>query len=272
MFLKKREIERLSADIRRAIDGKQTDFRDNREGVWSALKNDIYTLSNRLNEQADQLNLEKAGMSTALADISHQLKTPLTSALMMGELLENDGLPPDKRQEFLHSLQHSLAHTERLVLSLLKIARLDGGAVVFQREEVTANALINAAMLPLTVMLEARNQTATVPSADVSFTCDIVWTGEALTNIIKNAAEHAPEGGEIAITSGENLLYAWISVTDSGKGLTRDQLPSLFERFRSANKRGGIGIGLNMARTILRGQGGDIEATLPNTFTLKFYK
>ncbi|MDR0818847.1 MAG: HAMP domain-containing histidine kinase [Oscillospiraceae bacterium] len=272
MFINKRDIERLSADIRRAIDGEQIDFRENSEGVWSILKNDIYTLSSRLNEQADNLSREKSGMSTALADISHQLKTPLTSALMMSELLENEELPPKKRQEFLRSLQNSLEHTEQLVLSLLKIAKLDSGTIDFKREIVMSDALINSAILPLKVMLESRNQTLNVNCAEVSVVCDKTWTSEALTNIVKNASEYSPDGGEITINGGDNALFGYISVTDSGEGLTREQIPRLFERFQSANKRGGVGIGLNMARTIMRSQGGDIEVTIPNTFTLKFFK
>jgi signal transduction histidine kinase len=282
MFIRKKDIEQLSADIRRIIDGEQPDgavidFRDHSEGVWSILKNDIYTLSNRLNEQADYLSREKAAMSTTLADISHQLKTPLTSALMMSELLGSEDLPPDKQQEFLTSLQSALEHTERLVLSLLKIAKLDSGTVVFKREPVDAKDLIETALAPLKIMLDIRGQAVRDTAGDTAGTdttihCDKTWSAEALTNIIKNASEHAPDGGDIQIAYGENPLYTWVSVADSGSGLSPEQLPQLFERFQSANKRGGIGIGLNMARTILRSQGGDIEVTFPNTFTLKFYK
>jgi signal transduction histidine kinase len=191
---------------------------------------------------------------------------------MMSELLEDEELPKEKRQEFLRSLQNSLGHTERLVLSLLKIAKLDSGTVEFKRESVSAYNLIAAAASSLNVMLEDRGQKLQIQGQDIAILCDKIWSAEALANVIKNAGEHSPDGGFVEIESGENTLYAWISVTDSGKGITREQLPRLFERFQSANNRGGIGIGLNMARTIMRNQGGDIEVTLPNTFTLKFYK
>jgi signal transduction histidine kinase len=171
--------------------------------------------------------------------------------------------------------------------------------VEFKYEPVDAEDLIAKAADPLKVMLDTRSQTVKVNTQSgqggqgeqgrqagqgvqvgqagqggqrIIIHCDKTWSAEALTNIIKNAGEHSPAGGDILMTTGENPLYAWISVTDSGEGLTKEQLPHLFERFHSANKQGGIGIGLNMARTILRSQGGDIEVTLPNTFTLKLYK
>jgi signal transduction histidine kinase len=272
MFIKKTEIEQLSADIRRMIDGEGIDIRDNREGLLSILKNDIYTLSNRLNEQSVNLSREKQGMTDALADISHQLKTPLTSAIMMSELLTDDDTPPEKRREFLSSLTQSLEHTERLVLSLLRLAKLDGGVLEFNRESISADELIRSALEALRITLELREQTVNFNIQDVTLICDRAWTAEALSNIIKNASEHSPNGSDISIDTGQNALYSYIAVTDSGTGLTNEQLPLLFERFRSANKRGGIGIGLNMARTIMRGQGGDIELRLPNTFILKFYK
>jgi len=271
VFIKKSDVKKLSDNVRQLNAGQNIDIRDNREGVWSALKNDIQTLSARLNEQAESLRREKLGMTTALADISHQIKTPLTSALMMSELLQNPHLPDDKRSEFLQSLQASLEHTERLVLSLLKLAKLDSGATEFNRENVSASSLINSALTPLTAIIEARTQTVSlsvINSTDIL--CDETWTSEALTNIIKNASEHAGEGGEIRVESGENSLYSWISVSDSGAGFTHDELPRLFERFRSTTKQG-VGIGLNMAMSIMREQGGDIEVALPNTFILKFY-
>ncbi|MDR0883737.1 MAG: HAMP domain-containing histidine kinase [Oscillospiraceae bacterium] len=272
MFIKKRELRRLSADVRGLIDGKELDLCDHREGALSQLKNDIATLASRLREQSEILAREKAGLSTVLADISHQLKTPLTSALMMSELLADEALPPDKREEFLQSLHSSLAHTGRLVQSLLKLAKLDSGTVTYKREEVTAVELVSAAAAPLHVMLEARGQTLRCALPPVRLLCDTTWTSEALTNILKNASEHAPEGGTVTVTAGENTLYAWVCVEDSGQGLTAAQLPRLFERFASENKHGGVGIGLHMARTILRAQDGDLEAALPGAFTLKFYK
>jgi signal transduction histidine kinase len=154
----------------------------------------------------------------------------------------------------------------------LKIAKLDSGTVEVKREPISAENLIIAAASSLKVMLEDRGQKLQIQGQDIAILCDKIWSAEALTNIIKNAGEHSPDGGFVKIESGENTLYAWISVADSGNGITREQLPRLFERFQSANNRGGIGIGLNMARTIMRNQGGDIEVTLPNTFTLKFYK
>jgi signal transduction histidine kinase len=266
-FIKKKEIKQLSNDVRKIIDGHPSNLLDNSEGLLAILKNDIHTLASKLSEQADTLSKDKKAMSEAITDISHQLKTPLTSAIMMSELLENDTLAENKKQEFQENLSLSLKRMEWLISLLLKFARLDSGTIQFESENISCSDLINKAIEPLCL-----TQKLDVQIADFGLICDINWTAECLTNIIKNASEHSPENGTITIENSENRLYKWISVSDSGEGIAKEQLPTIFDRFKTANKKGGIGVGLNMARTIMRRQGNDIEVNLPNIFTLKFYK
>ncbi|MDR0380407.1 MAG: HAMP domain-containing histidine kinase [Oscillospiraceae bacterium] len=274
MLIDKREIVKLSADIRRVIDGQDVDFRDNREGVFSILKNDVHTLASLKSEQVDALKRDKDALKDAIANISHQLKTPYTSMMIMADLLEN--APPDKQAEFIANIRTGLARTEWLVSALLKMARLDAGVVEFSRNRIQADTLVGLALEPLQILLDVKNQTVTA-SGTAECICDKQWTVEALTNVLKNASEHAPEGGEIRVKSGENPICAWIGVTDSGAGISNAEIAKLFKRFEGSRSGAGYGIGLPLARAIMRGQNGDIQidgksATGGATFTLKFYK
>jgi len=292
VWISKREIKELSANIRRIIDGQAVDLRDNREGIWCILKNDIHTLASQKNEQVDALQNERDLMRDILTNISHQLKTPITSMMIMADLLENalaadilagdaPPLPPDKQAEFLSNIKIGLIRMEWLVSAFLKMARLDAGVVDFSKERVQASELINLALEPLKIMLDIKNQYIK-HSCETELTCDKRWTAEALTNIIKNASEYSPAGGKIHIESGTNPICGWISVTDSGAGIAFAKITDLFKRFEGSRSEKGYGIGLPLALAIMRGQDGDIEVrgggssgagnNSGATFILKFYK
>ncbi|MCL2425416.1 MAG: HAMP domain-containing histidine kinase [Oscillospiraceae bacterium] len=273
MWISKREVRELSKNIREIIDGQDIDLRVSNEGDWNVLKNDIHILAKLKNEQVNVLQHDKDILKETLADISHQLNTPLTSMLIMIDLLEN--APPEKQVEFIQNIKTGLGRTEWLVSTLLKMAKLEAGAVEFSRDEITFNAIIEQAMIPLQIQLEVKNQQIEV-SGETELRCDKRWTAEALTNIIKNASEHSPDGATIHIESGENPISTWVSVTDCGKGLTTKQIASIFRRFEGSRTGTGYGIGLPLALAIMRGQDGDVEVASGDnnvgaTFTLKFY-
>jgi len=274
VWIRKRDIKKLSDDIRKIIDGQELDLRDNREGVWGILKNDIHTLANLKNEQVDALGRERDTMKDTLTNISHQIKTPLTSMMIMADLLEN--APPDKQAEFLLNIKIGLTRLEWLASALLKMAKLDAGAVEFTSENMQSDIIINLALEPLRILLDVKNQSVEI-SGEANLFCDKRWTAEALTNIIKNASEYSPEGGKIRIESGMNPICSWISVTDSGEGIANTKISSLFKRFEGSRNDKGYGIGLPLALAIMRGQNGDIEVDGGGngsgaTFALKFYK
>ena len=274
VWIKKQEIEALSANIRKIIDGQDVDLRVSREGVWNILKNDIHTLAGLKNEQVTVLKQDRDTLKDTLADISHQLKTPLTSMMIMADLLET--APADRQAEFLQNIKLSLARTEWLVSALLKMAKLEAGAVAFVPESVHTAELIELALEPLRIQLELKNQRVTA-SGETVLHCDKRWTAEALTNILKNASEHSPDGADIRVESGRNPICAWVAVTDRGAGLETAQIAKLFRRFEGSDSGAGFGIGLPLARAILRGQEGDIEVAGGGkgegaTFTLKFYQ
>ena len=271
MLISSKELEALSQDIRRIIDGQAVDLRDNLEGRLSALKNDIHTLSGRLNEKAKNLQNEKAAMANTLADISHQLKTPLTAMMMMAELLET--APPEKHPEFISNLKQGLTQTEWLANALLKMAKLESGSAAFNMITIPASKLVDIAATPLKILLDIKDQRINL-TGEASLYCDRNWTAEALTNIIKNASEHSPQGSVIEITAGANPISRWLSITDAGDGIPAARYKELFTRFGGSGK--GIGIGLALAMAIMRGQNGDIEVDRGGdgkgaTFTLKFY-
>jgi len=271
-----RNIAQLNAYLQRLSHGeKSLDIRDNSEGELSILKNEIYKVTAALTEQAISLSKDKRELANALMDISHQLKTPLTAIGVMADLLDDDKLPQEKKQEFIENIRVSVNRMEWLVLTLLKLARLDASAVELKREPILLSALTERALSPLLIPVEVREQTVSVSGQDASVLCDPEWTAEALGNIIKNAVENTPEGGHIEISYGKNPLYTFIAVHDGGPGIDKSDLPHLFKRFyRGKNaSRESAGIGLSMSLAVMRKQNGDIEAVNDkgSLFTLKFY-
>jgi signal transduction histidine kinase len=269
----KRELEELSAQVRQLIDGRAVDLRDHGEGPLSKLRSDIHALAARRGAEVDALQRERDLLKNTLADISHQIKTPLTSIGIMADLLEN--APPEKQAEFAANIRRSLDRADWLVSALLKMAKLEAGAVALKRERVPSRALVAAALESLRIPLEVKNQRVTLLE-EADLRCDLRWTAEALANVIKNASEHSPQGGEILIGAGANPICAWVSVTGGGH-IPRADIPNLFKRFHASRRGTGYGIGLPLALAILRGQQGDIEVEGGSggqgaTFTLKFYK
>lgn len=274
MLIRKNEIQKLSSDIRRMIDGQKVDFRDHREGAWNLLKNDIYTLAYLKNEQVDSFQYERDAMSDTLANISHQLKTPLTSMMIMADLLEN--APPDKQAEFITNLKIGLTQMDWFVSALLKMAKLDAGAIKFSKDNIASDELISLALSPLHILLDVKDQCIDIAGSTELY-CDKHWTAEALGNVIKNASEYSPVGSRIHIESGMNPICRWISVTDGGEGIPRHKISGLFRRFEGSRSTKGYGIGLPLALAILRSQNGDIEVDNGGhgkgaTFTFKFFK
>ena len=275
-----REIAKLSDAVRALAErGKGMKLAEHAaEGELSILQSEIFKLAERLIEQSAVLTDDKLALKDVLSDISHQLKTPLTAMSIMADLLEDEALPPERRAEFMRKLKDGLSRMEWMVLSLLKLARLDASAVEFNLEPVPARTLAETAIMPLEIMLDVRDQRIYIEGDGVTLHCDRLWSAEAISNVIKNASEHSPAGGEIHVDVGENPICAWISVQGSGHAIDPADLPHIFKRFyrRKDAPEGGVGIGLSLSLSILRAQNGDIEVRnvrgKPAAFVLKFYK
>ncbi len=273
------EIKELSGYLRRIYSGDYSlDIRDNEEGELSVLKNEIYKMTLILSRQAEQLQTEKKQLADAISDISHQLKTPMTSMMVLADVLSGE-LEPNKRKEFTRSLNIQLERMEWLLTSLLKLSKIDAGTVCFKKETVRAEALVEKAMRPLWIPMELKEQRLVLEDNEkVSFPGDQNWTAEALINILKNCIEHTPVGGSITIRTEDNPIYTGIIIMDNGKGIAKEDLPHIFKRFykgKNASEES-VGIGLAMAHSIIRGQNGDISvSSLPErgtSFVIKFYK
>ena len=274
MWIKKKEVEQLSEFVKGYISGEELDIRDNREGAFPILKNDIYSLVDKKNEQIKVLESERGVLSDYMADISHQLKTPITSMMIMADLLEE--AEPGKQAEFIHNIQVSLNKMEWLVGALLKMAKLDSHVIDFIKKDINTSELLEAVKPSVAILLDINNQTIKL-KRDCVIHCDKRWTVEALTNIIKNAIEYSSKDSVIAVDSGENPMYSWISVKDSGMGMDKTEYAALFKRFENSTNENGFGIGMPLALSIVKGQGGDIDVDFGGdgqgtTFIMKFFK
>lgn len=274
MWIRKKELEQLSEFVKGFISGEEADIRNNKEGAFNILKNDIYSLVHIKNEQIKNTEAERDVLAEYMADISHQLKTPITSMMIMTDLLEDAS--PEKRSEFIHNIKLSLHKLEWLVSALLKMAKIDAHAVTFSKKDVKISELIEAVKPSVSILLDINDQTLELADDHV-INCDKQWTVEALTNIIKNAIEHSPNESTIKIDSGENPVYYWVSVQDSGVGMSRSRYSALFKRFEYSTNENGYGIGMPLALSIVKGQGGDIDVDFGGngqgaTFTLKLFK
>lgn len=274
-----RELMRLSQYLRKiAAGGYALDIRDNREGELSILKNEIFKVTMRLSEQSEYLLRDKERMSEALSDISHQLKTPLTSMGVMLDLLKQPDLPPEKQGQFLAHLQQQLERMEWLITALLKISKLEAGTVLFQPEPVRMQELVQQALQPLEIPIELRELSVQfVGDEQLYLNVDKKWTVEAILNIVKNAVEHTPAGGQITLTMSQNSLYKELVIADSGPGIAKEDLPHLFKRFYRGShaSEASVGIGLAMSYSIMQAQNGNIEASNGAAggalFSLKWY-
>lgn len=238
------------------------DIRDNREGELSILKNDLYKVTLTLWQQSELLKKDKEYLADTLSNISHQLKTPLTSMIMMTDLLSNPSLPPDKRDEFLNNILRQLERIEWLVSSLLKLSKIDAQAVRFKKENVSIKEMLEKALEPMQIPIELKALNVDVSCGDaIVVQADRNWTTEAFLNVIKNCVEHTPRGGTLRISCEDTALYTKVDIADSGEGIAAEDLPHIFERFYKGKNAGvdSVGIGLAMAKTILQSQSADIE-------------
>ena len=255
-------------------DDYSINIKDYCEGDISNLKNDIYKMTIKLKEQSELLIKEKKYLEETLQDISHQIKTPLTSMYMINDILTNEK-DENIKKEFLIKNKNQIERIEWLVTSLLKLSRLESGTVKLKKEKINLKELIDKSIEPINVLLELRNIKLTKNIEDVNLIVDINWTIEALLNVIKNACEHTVD--KIEIVGSTNPLYTEIKIIDNGIGISKKDIKHIFKRFYKGNhNKESIGIGLNMSKKIINLQNGLIEVEskegIGSTFIIKLYK
>jgi signal transduction histidine kinase len=199
--------------------------------------------------------------------------------VVMTDLLQDADLPEDKRVEFTQNIHSQLERLQWLVSSLLKLSRIDAGAIEFRREPVHVSELIHKASAHLLIPMEIKEQTLEISGDEgTSFIGDFNWSAEAVANILKNCTEHTPRGGRITVSFSETPLYTLIRIADNGEGIDDEDLPRIFNRFYKGKNahNDSIGIGLAMSKSIIEKQNGVIEVKSRNgegtEFTLKLYK
>ena len=250
---------------------------ENSEDELSLLDNQIYRTAVKFREQAENSRKDKENLQKSLSDISHQLKTPLTSIIVMIEnILDDDDMPLEIRREFLNDIKHNTNTISFLVQSLLKLSKLDAEAVKFRYEQVEVKSIVDECIKNTAVKAEILGVRLETDCNDIILNCDRKWLCEAITNIIKNCIEHS-HNGNIKITAEQNKLYTKISIKDNGSGIDKEDLPHIFERFYKGKNSSddSVGIGLALAKSIIEKQSGYIgvssELGVGSEFVIKFF-
>ncbi|MCI9136181.1 MAG: HAMP domain-containing histidine kinase [Lachnospiraceae bacterium] len=276
-----RKLEQLSREIDDMLHSQiPIHFEKYQEGELSILENELSKMTLRLSEQAAALLQDKKLLADSMADISHQIRSPLTSSNLILSLLRNPDLTAERRSQLLKDLTQLLSRIDWLVESLLKMSKMDAGTAYLTHIPVSVEELVHRAAEPLLIPMELREQTLSfhAKSQQAQFMGDLSWSTEALLNILKNCMEHTPPGGLISVAFSENTIYTEITVTDNGPGFEKEDLPHLFERFYKGKHAGpqNVGIGLALARMIISQQNGTLKAeNRPEggaKFTIKFYR
>lgn len=253
------------------------DISENTEGEISILKNNLLKVVVLLKTQNEELEKDKLYLADSLADITHQLKTPLTSMTVMSDLIKNEK-DEIRQQEFLSVMDSQLDKMNYLISSLLKISKLDAGTTVMNRETVNINTLFDSALTSFAGVITKRKINISRNLNDCDIFCDKFWTVEAFQNIIKNAIEHIQDNGVLTFTSTSTVLFDEVCISDNGCGISQEDLVHIFDRFYSCNNSSNesVGIGLALAKTIFEKQKAtvEVESTLDvgTTFKIKFYK
>ncbi len=253
------------------------DIADNTEGELSILKNNLYKVIVLLRSQNELLKKDKLYLADSLADISHQLKTPLTSMMVMTDLLKNEE-DTIRSKEFIEIIENQLDKMKWLITNLLKLSKLDAGTVDFKYEEFSIKNSLEQSIKPFLVTMDLKGISYINCAQDFTINGDIKWTAEAFENIIKNCIEHTDNGGELIISTKNNNLYNSIIISDNGCGIAKEDLPHIFERFYHGKNSSSdsVGIGLALAKAVFEKENGKITVTSEiskgSQFEIKFYK
>ncbi len=256
------------------------DIEDYTEDELSALKQEIYKTSLMLRSEADNSLKDKLNLKDSLSDISHQLKTPLTSiTIMIDNILDNEEMDSKTRRKFLINIKREIININFLVQNLLKISKFDANVIKFNKEEVFIKDIVNEAIKKVSALSELKGISIKVSGdKNATINCDFMWEVEAISNIIKNSIEHINSDGFVEINYTKNKVYSRILIRDNGIGIDSDDLPYIFDRFYKGKNtsRDSVGIGLALSKSIIEKDNGSVSVkSTPNIgtiFTIKFFE
>ncbi len=272
-----RQMEQLSQCIDQALYGRDGALLSAcQEGELAILQTQLQKLLVKLRQSSARDQEDKAFLRDSIADISHQLRTPMTSLNLIAAMLPEVGGDSVRQRELQQQLNQLLQRIDWLVDALLNLAKIDAGTAYFRRNTLDAAQVLRQAAEPLEIAREIRGITLQVTGSG-SYTGDGAWSAEALGNILKNCMEHVPQGGKILVEISQTPLYTQLCLQDTGPGFAPDDLPHLFERFYKGHNAAAnsFGIGLALAQRIISAQNGTIRAqNAPEggaLFTVRFY-
>lgn len=250
---------------------------DNSEGELSILKNNLYKVMILLRTASEDAKKDKLFLSDSLADISHQLKTPLTSMMIITEVLREEE-DKEKRAGFIKIIEEQLERMKWLITTLLKLSKIDAGTADFNMKPLSCSQIIEKSLKPFLLQIDIRSITLNKNIEDFQFIGDENWSVEALENIIKNCLEHTSEGGTLSISARSTTIFNEITISDNGCGIAKEDLPHIFERFYHGKNSSSesVGIGLALSKAVLLKQDANIEVKseeeIGTEFTIRFYK
>ena len=256
------------------------DIEDNTEDELSILKNEIYKTTIMLKEVAENSIKDKICLKDSLSDISHQIKTPITSILiMLDNILSDENMPEDIKKDFIKDIKREIINIKFLVESILKLSKIDSNSIKFIKKEVFIKDIINEAVKNVSMLSELKNIEIIVSGDDsIKTICDLKWQVEAITNILKNCIEHSYENRKIYINYNQNNMYTELKIEDNGTGIDAKDLPHIFERFYKGKNSSSdsVGIGLALSKSIIESNNGyiqvDSELNKGTTFIIKYLK
>lgn len=273
-----REIENLNNYLSTVFSGNfDLKIEDNIEGELSILENNIFKIVSILKSKNEALEKEKVYLADSMANISHQLKTPLTSMTVMTDLLnESDDIESQKK--FVEIIENQLDRMKWLISNLLKVSRLDADAVEFKKEMFSVKKAVSESLRPFLVTLDLKSIEVINEVEDFEIKGDETWSIEAFGNIIKNCIEHTDKHGKIKLYSKTTNIYSSIFIEDTGRGIAPEDIEHIFERFYHGKNSSAdsVGIGLSLAKTVFEKEMGRIyvqsELGVGSKFEVRFFK
>lgn len=273
-----RKIEELNDYLSEVCSGNyELAVNDNAEGELSILKNNLYKVMILLRTASEDAKKDKLYLADSLADISHQLKTPLTSMMIITEVLQ-DEKDEEKRTGFIRIIEEQLEKMKWLITTLLKLSKLDADTADFNMKSLNCADIIERSIKPFLVQAEIRKIKISKHVSPFTFTGDENWSVEALENIIKNCLEHISDGGMLNINTNSTTIYNEIEISDNGSGIAKEDLPHIFERFYHGKNSSAesVGIGLALSKAVFSKENANIDVKskegIGTKFTIRFYK
>ena len=272
------EITKYIEEINRG--NYKLNIEENTEDELSILKNELYKITVMLKEVAENSQKDKTTLKDSLSDISHQIKTPITSILiMLDNILSDENMPEDIKKDFIKDIKREIINIKFLVESILKLSKIDSNSIKFIKKEVFIKDIIDEAVKNVSMLSELKNIEIIVSGDDsIKTICDLKWQVEAITNILKNCIEHSYENRKIYINYNQNNMYTELKIEDNGTGIDAKDLPHIFERFYKGKNSSSdsVGIGLALSKSIIESNNGyiqvDSELNKGTTFIIKYLK